>query len=176
MLDLSSRELDKQAERAVGELFLRFKLQSNLMAALRLEVVQEVLSIPADHLTPIPFMPECTFGLLNQRSRIIWAVDLPQIMGLSHIDRNRQQYNIAIIKTGNNTIATVVDEIKGVFRFPQELVQTNVESLPPNLVSYLQGCIVQEEEILMLLEPNSIINSPMLGVDLSLLARSASNY
>jgi positive phototaxis protein PixI len=181
-IDLPSLETTEPSERATGDLYLRLRLKGSggrngtgaIAAVLRLETVQEVLSVPVDRITPIPYMPECTFGLLNQRSRIIWVVDLSQMLELGTIDRNRQLYSIAIVRNGNSPLALVVEEIKSVFRFPSELMQSPVGTVEPGLVPYLQGCISYEEEMLWVLEPSSIINSPLLGSELSLSRHSVS--
>ncbi len=181
-IDLPSRKTTEQSDCATGDLFLRLQLKRAnarsgdrpISAALRLETVQEVLSIPADRITPIPYMPNFVFGLLNQRSRILWTIDLPQMLELKAIDRNCQLYSIAIVKSGNSPLALVVEEIKNVFRFPSELIQSPVETIEPGLVSYVQGCIPYEEEMLWVLEPSSIINSPLLGTELSLSRHSVS--
>jgi positive phototaxis protein PixI len=168
MTNLPYLETIGSEDRPTGELYLRLKLQNSIVAAIRLESVREVLSVPSEHITPIPFMPECTFGLIEKRSRIIWVVDLPQMLELKPLERNRRLYGLAIIKNGNSSLAVAVEAIESVFRFESESIVSPDDSLAPGLVPYVRGCITEAEKVIWVLEPNSIINSPLLGGDLSL--------
>jgi twitching motility protein PilI len=172
MTNLPSLETIESDDRPTGDLYLRLKLQDSIVAALRLETVREVLSVPADRITPIPFMLECIFGLIEKRSRIIWVVDLPQMLELKPLDRNRRLHSLAIIKNGNSSLAIAVEAIGNVFRFESEKIASPDDSLAPGLVPYVQGCIAEAEKVIWVLEPSSIINSPLLGAEL-ILSRNA---
>lgn len=164
---MTELDMRQNNDRTDGEQFLRLQLNDSAQALLRLGAVSEVLSVPIERITPIPYMPEFTLGLLNQRSRIIWVVDLPQMLDLKAFELNRQLLNVAIIKSGKSSLALVVDEIKNVARYPNEAIQSPVGEVKAGLVPYLQGRIIEAEEVLWVLEPSSIINSPLFGAELS---------
>ncbi|VEP18588.1 CheW protein [Hyella patelloides LEGE 07179] len=142
--------------------YLRLELGQNIAAALPMKNAQEVLSLKRDRVTPMPNMPDCVFGLLNQRSRIFWVVDLSQLLEMPPIDRSLQEYNLAIIRTQETALGVVVPVIKGVIRFSVEDIQSPVGNVAPGLVPYLQGCVLEASNVLLVLDAEAIINSPLL--------------
>ena len=159
--NLAVREADRQPS-SILRPYLRLELGNNIAAALPMNNAREVLSLKRDRITPIPNMPDCVFGLLNQRSRIFWVVDLSQLLEMPPIDRSFQEYNLAIIQTQESALGVIVPVIKGVNRFSIEDIQSPVGNVAPGLVPYLQGCVLEEHNILLVLDAEAIINSPVL--------------
>jgi positive phototaxis protein PixI len=127
---------------------------------------QEAIAIPASRVTPMPNMPACVLGLLNHKSRVIWVVNLPQMLGLESQSLNVQQYNLAIIRSGKTSLGLVVPAIQGVVRLDPEMVQSIEGEVRPELVPYLCGCFSQGQEMIWILDPGAIINSPILSPNL----------
>lgn len=142
--------------------YLKLELDRNTPAVLPMNNTQEVLRIKRDRITPIPNMPDCVFGLLNQRSRIFWIVDLAQLLDIQPLDRSFQEYNLVIIQTKETSLGLAVPSIKGVIRFSLEDIQSPVGNVDPGLVPYLQGCVLQEKSVLLVLDPETIVTSPIL--------------
>jgi positive phototaxis protein PixI len=158
---LSVKDLNPQSP-TIQQFYLRLELGQNTPAVLPMKYAQEVLSLKRDRITVIPNMPNCVFGLINQRSRIFWVVDLCELLELQPIDRNLQQYNLAIICTKEAALGVVVPVVKGVTRLAIEEIQSPIGNVSPGLVPYLQGCFLQEKNILLVLDAEAIINSPVL--------------
>ena len=143
----------------LGKPYLKLQLDNQTQIALAMAYTQEVLTIPLERVTPIPNMPSYVIGLLNQRSRIFWLIDVCQMWGWESPLGKRQQYNVAIIRVKNVALGLVIQEIKGVIRLPEEEIESPVGTISPELTPYLQGCILQPEGLLLIIDPNAIINS-----------------
>lgn len=158
---LSVKDIDARSVR-IQQPYLRLTIGRDTHAALPMKNALEVLRIKRDRITPIPNMADCVFGLLNQRSRIFWVVDLSQLLEMQPIERSFQEYNLAIIRTLDAALGVVVPVIKGVTRFSLEDIQSPVGNVAPGLVPYLQGCVLEESQILLVLDAEAIINAPIL--------------
>lgn len=149
-------------EQDLGNAYLKLQLDRQTVAALPMDYTQEVLVVSARRLTPIPNMPACVLGLLNQRSKIFWVVDLPQLLQLSVLDTYVQQYNIAIVRSREIPLGLAVQQVKGVMRFNADAIHSPVGTVPDNLIPYLQGCISQQTDSVLVLDPVAIVSSPIL--------------
>jgi twitching motility protein PilI len=165
-MNVSSFNLQtKQSQKAVGQAYLKFQLDPKTQAALSMDSAQEVLIVPASRLTYMPNTPSCVLGLLNQRSRVYWVVDLPQLLEMQPLPADSQQYNIAIVRVGNAVLALAVLNVKGVTRFLSEAIQSPIGTVAAGLTPYLRGLVPQEREILLVLEPEAILNSSLLNAN-----------
>jgi positive phototaxis protein PixI len=148
---------------SLDEPYLKVQLTPQTAAVLPMEQAQEAIAIPAERITPVPNMPECVLGLLNQRSRVFWAIDLPLMLGLSAQAMGGQQYNLVIVKSGDSPLGLVVPKVQGILRFNREDMYSPVGEAPSSLVSYLRGCFTQAEDTLWVLDPDAIIHSSTLS-------------
>jgi positive phototaxis protein PixI len=147
--------------RAIGDPYLKLQLTPQRAVVLPMEQAQEAIAVPANRVTPMPNMPACVLGLLNQKSRVIWVIDLAQLLGLQTQVLTLQQYNIAIIRIGKKPLGLVVPEINGIVRFASETLISPIGEVSPELTPYLRGCFSQGQEMLWALDPEAIINSPI---------------
>jgi twitching motility protein PilI len=106
-------------------------------------------------------MPECILGLINQRSQVIWVVDLAQMLGLEPINREEPNYQIAIARVENIPLGLVIRQVEEVMRLNPEEIDSSVKNVRPSLIPYLKGCVLQEQKILLVLNTKAIINSPI---------------
>lgn len=165
---MNASTLNSQAKRSQqdsGQAYLKLQLDSQTQAALAMDFAQEVLVVPAGRLTFMPNMPSCVLGLLNQRSRVFWTVDLPQLLEFQALPSDTQQYNIIIVRIGNLALALAVLTVKGVIRFGVEAIESPIGTVSSGLTPYLRGWIPQEKEILLVLDPQAILSSPVLNRD-----------
>jgi twitching motility protein PilI len=148
----------------MGDVYLKFQLNQQTGAALPVKHTQEALVIPGELVTPMPNMPSCILGLMNWRSQIIWAIDLPKMFNLESPD-NRQQYNIIVIRLDSLILGLVVQEITGTIKFLAEDIRSPLGQVNPSLTPYLSGCFIHKEEMLLVLDTSSIVNSSALCRD-----------
>lgn len=156
--------LDRQVlqQKTVGDLYLKVLLKSDQAAVLPMGQAQEAIALPTRRVTPMPNMPACILGLLNHKSRVFWVVDLPLLLGLSAGVLNTQQYNIVIIRSGKTPLGLAVPEIQGVVRLASNAIQPAVGEIVPELAPYLQGCLMQSQEMLWVLDAKAIVHAPLL--------------
>ncbi|NEP12008.1 MAG: purine-binding chemotaxis protein CheW [Symploca sp. SIO1A3] len=142
-----------------GDTYLKFQLTQQTPAVLSMTQAQEVIVLAPSRLTPMPNMPAYVMGLLNRRSRVLWVIDLPRMLGLSRVETNIQQYNIVIIRNELATLGLIVAAVEGVIRLKSECIQSPLEQVSSTIVPYLRGCILQKEEILLLLDAEEIMRN-----------------
>ena len=137
--------------------YLRLHLTATTQGVIPTNQLQEVVIIESDRLTPIPNMPHWIMGLLNQRSRIFWVIDLPHFLGLAPIHSEGDNYNLAIVRIEEKAVGLRLDTVEGIIRFAPENIQSPVGVVPSALEPYLSGCILYAEEILLVLEAAAIV-------------------
>lgn len=154
-----STDILKQEKKDLGLPYLKLQINAETQIALPMEHTQEVLTVDVGRITPIPNMAKNIIGLINQRNKVFWVADLSLMLGLSSVTQEKQQYNVAIIRVENVPLGLVIEEIKGVIRIPENMIQSPVGVVSPHLTSYLRGCFMSTEGMLLILDPNSIINN-----------------
>jgi twitching motility protein PilI len=145
--------------------YLKFQLNQQTGAVLSISHTQEAIVIPVTSVTAIPNMPPCILGLMNWRSHIIWVVDLPKMFNLECLDHRLYQYNIIVIQIESMILGLVVQEIKGTTKFIVDDVRSPIGQVASSLVPYLCGCVVQQEQILLVLDAVHILRSGILGIN-----------
>ncbi|MBW4663280.1 MAG: chemotaxis protein CheW [Chroococcus sp. CMT-3BRIN-NPC107] len=141
--------------------YLSFYLNDETRALLLMKYAQEIIVVPQSRLTPMPNMPECVLGLLNRRSRVLWVVNLAQLLHLPAPDSIAQQYQIVIMQVEQVKLGLVVQSVKGVTHFSSKSNQEPTELLS-YLAPYANGCMTQGDENLIVLEAKEIAYSPNL--------------
>lgn len=142
-----------------GETYLKFRLNQQTPALLAMSQAQEVIFLPPNRLTSMPNMPPFVLGLMNRRSRVIWVINLAQMLGLNETLNTVQQYNVVIIRHGSVSLGLVVETVEGVIRLTQEQIQSAQGQISSALVPYLRGCTWSETEILLVLDAPGIIRN-----------------
>ncbi len=150
---------------SLGDAYLRFQLDAQTPAAILMEQVQDVLVVPAPRVTPMPNMPLCVLGLLNRRSRVLWVIDLSQLLKAQPLDTNRQRYNLIIARVGQVPLGLVVQEIQGIVRFGAEAIRSPVGTVSFELTPYLRGCVPQQTETLWILDVRALVQASRLQGD-----------
>ena len=142
-----------------GDTYLRLEVDQQTWAALPMKHAQEVIVVPVGRLTPIPNMLDCILGLLKQRSRVFWTIDLAQMLQLEPISLDVQYYNIAIVRVDNISLGLAVRKIQGVIRLTEDSIQSPIGTVSAGITPYLKGCTFLQREVLLILDAEAIINS-----------------
>ncbi|MDF5736518.1 MULTISPECIES: chemotaxis protein CheW [unclassified Nostoc] len=145
--------------------YLKFQLNQQTTAVLSMRHTQEAIIVPVESITSMPNMSPCILGLMNWRSRIIWVVDLPRMLNLESLDYRLRQYNTIVIRVKSLVLGLVVQEIKGTTKFVADSIHSPIGQVASSLVPYLCGCVVQQEEILLVLDAETIVQSSILRSD-----------
>lgn len=155
------KALATQALTPLTHSYLRFSLGSQ-SALLPTRQVQEAVATPAARITPMPNMPPALLGLINRRSRVLWVVDLALLLGLPTAYPNSQQYNLVLMQMGAVVLGLRVTQIDGILSLAPQHLQPAPTHVPPSLVPFLQGCVLQDGEIMLCLDGESLLRAPAL--------------
>ncbi|BAZ28807.1 putative CheW protein [Cylindrospermum sp. NIES-4074] len=153
---------DQPAQNNLGDGYLKFYLNHQTAAVLSIKHSQEAIIVPVESVTSMPNMPACILGLMNWRSRIIWVIDLPRMLNLESLDNRLRQYNVIVIRVESQVLGLVVQDIKGTTKFMADDVCSPIGQVTSSLVPYLRGCVVQKQEILLVLDAEAIVQSSVL--------------
>ncbi|MBD3881034.1 purine-binding chemotaxis protein CheW [Phormidium tenue FACHB-886] len=148
-----------------GETYLKFHLSRQIPAVLSMRYIQEAMILPSRRLTPMPNVPAPMMGLMNRRSRVIWVVDLAQLLGLAVFDAaSSQQYTLILIQVGSVPLGLAVYQVEGIMRLEADTIQSPVGQVSTTLLPYLRGCVLQQQtkEVLLVLDAEAIAQSPVL--------------
>ncbi len=159
-MNASNIKLLTQPQTNLGEGYLQFKLDRSTTAVLQINFTEEVVVLPLGAITSIPNTSELILGLMNWRNRIIWVVDLPKILGLESQPQMRQ-CNIIVVRNEAETIGLMVPEIKGTVRFNSGTIQS-AQNQASDIIPYLNGCIVEEDELNLVLNIQAILKSSFI--------------
>jgi positive phototaxis protein PixI len=128
--------------------FLQFQLQANLLAAIEIDLVTELVNIPSDRIVPMPHLPPAVMGVYNWRGEILWIVDLGRLLGAKNsASRDRSLQPTMILTSGaidqdrqSTTVGLVVDEIAEIEWLDLDLIQSPVpKNIHPEFVNWSSG-------------------------------------
>jgi positive phototaxis protein PixI len=158
--------LDRQNRQ---EIYLHLQLTAEIPAVIPLRTegyregndrayqVREVLTLALDRLTPLPDRPHWVMGLLNQRSRIFWVLDLADFLGLSPLENDLSNPVCVLLQVRGRSIGFGARQIKGVLRLNRDRVESLVGKVSPTLEPYLRGSIGYDNENLFVIEPLALV-------------------
>lgn len=152
----------KTNKKNLGDAYLKFQFGKHSPAVLSMSQAQEVFILPVGRLTAMPNMPSYVMGLLNRRSKVLWVIDLAKMLDLPGIETNVQHYNSVIINSGSVSLGVIVQAVEGVVRLTPESIQPPLGQVSSGLVPYLRGCVLLDTEILLVLDAETIMRSPLL--------------
>jgi positive phototaxis protein PixI len=133
---------------SIQQQFLQFQLQANLMAAIELDLVTELVNIPSDRIVPMPHLPPAVMGVYNWRGEILWIVDLGKLLGTKNATRRERSLQPTIILTSGaitedrqpRIIGLVVDEIAEIEWLDLDLIRSPVPiDIHPEFANWASG-------------------------------------
>lgn len=159
--------LTQEPQQLSGEPYLHLRLTSQVQAMLPMKQAVEALVIPSERVNPMPNMPVWVMGLLNQRTRIFWVLDLPLFLGLLPVAPVAQGYCIVILREHHRTVAIAVPEVSGITRVDPAMIESPNETVNATLAPYLRGYLPPlvtapsplTDEQIWVIEPSAILQS-----------------
>lgn len=144
--------------------YLKFAIDPHTIGLLESEFAQEVLTIKASHVMPVPNKPSCILGILSRHRRVYWAIDLAMLLGLQPLNQNIKLYEVILTSVQELAIALIVPSITGVVHLPSNHFEHDIFSMPTTLKPYLKGYIHgnEGEGFSYLLQAESILKSTIL--------------
>ncbi len=145
------------------ESYLKIQLDSQHQALFPMEYAQEVLVINSQRVTSIPNIPAHVIGLVNQRNRIHWLIDLSILLDLDFQARKLREYNVALIEFQNIAVGLVVQQIKGVVKITRDDIRSPREEISSPILPYLKGCVFKNDKSIYVLDPSALVESKLFN-------------
>jgi positive phototaxis protein PixI len=141
---------------------LKFSIDPQTIGLLESEFTQEVLTIRASLIMPVPNKPSCILGILSRRRRVYWAIDLAMLLGLQPLDQNIRLYEVILISVQQLSLALIVPKVLGVVNILNDTIDQSISAAPATLRPYLKGFINDKGEFSYLLKAENIVQSTIL--------------
>lgn len=151
-----------RSKKGLGDPYLKIQLDGQTSAIFNMQHVQEVVMLPVRRLTPMPNLPACLLGLTNRRSRILWIVDLARMLEIAVLPAATQQHSVVIVQVGAMPLGLAVRQVEGIVWVQSSMIQSPPGQISAPLVPYLQGCVLQQREISLVLDVEAIAQSSQL--------------
>lgn len=117
--------------------------------------VQEVIQF--QEMTPVPLAPSVVSGMINLRGQIVTAIDLRRRMGLEDRSDGQLPLNV-IVRTGEEAVSLLVDEIGDVIEVGEEVRETPPETLGGDARRMIQGVYKLPDRLLLTLNIDRIVD------------------
>lgn len=154
-------EQDKKTTASLNT-YLKFAINPHTIGLLESEFTQEVITIRATDINPIPNKPSCILGILSRRRQVYWAIDLAMLLGLQRLDQHIGLYEVIIVRVQERALALVVPTIFGVVNIPSDRHESDSALIPATLKPYLSGYVNEGGKITYLFRADSILRSAIL--------------
>ncbi|MGK7932521.1 MAG: chemotaxis protein CheW [Microcystaceae cyanobacterium] len=139
--------------------YLNLQLTSQTEILLPMTQTQEVVEVNLNKLTPIPNMPPFVLGLLNQRSQVIWTIDLAAFFNFSPLNLEQNHYTVTIIRVGKAALGLMTEKMNGIIHSFSDNIHSPVGAVEPSIIPYLRGCLFHPPDALFLvLDPHAILS------------------
>ncbi|NET51214.1 MAG: chemotaxis protein CheW, partial [Merismopedia sp. SIO2A8] len=111
--------------------------------------------------TVSPYM----LGLINRRGKVMWVLDLSQMLGLKCMEFIPRNYSALVIKVGTFLSALAVHQIDGISRIDKNTIGMVPNYISATLVPYLEGCVLQDKSVSLVLDIEAIAHSSLLQLN-----------
>lgn len=148
-----SRSVAAAATHADEQVFVTIYVAKQLFG-IPVERVQDIL-IP-EKIAHIPLAPTEIAGAINLRGRIVTVVDVRQCLGLKPPPEGTTPMCVTV-EQGAELYSLKVDSVGAVITMPTERIERNPTTLDQRWRSISVGVIQLEEELLILLDIDSLL-------------------
>lgn len=156
--------LDSIRPQADEQKFLRFGLQAENTALLKVADTAAVFRVTQAEILPVPQMPSCVLGIYNWRSEMLWTIDLAHLLGLPRLfDANNAVANamVVVVEVDSQSLGLVVEEVIDIEWYnPAEIQTPSAKLFTAEFLPFMQGYIGASGSIV--LDPVAIAQSPLL--------------
>jgi len=148
-------------DRQQGDAYLRLMVRDRLTALVPVTEAQQVMVVAPRQLTVMPNLPSLVMGLLNYRNRVVWVIDLGQLLGLEPLSSDCPYYTVALLQAAEKRLGIAVSDVRGILRLGADSIQSPVGTVNAALVPYLKGCCLVNAEMLLVLDAHAIATAPL---------------
>ena len=129
------------------------------------EPINQVLEVgEAQHITPVPNVPDWVMGVTNLRGDIISVVDCGAFLNL-HDKITLEMSSMCVVRNQKRNLTTslMVDRIEGMLNLADDLIVLPEASLGDRLIPYLQGVYDHDGQLLNVLNLEGLLSSMELS-------------
>lgn len=120
--------------------------------------VQEVLRF--EEMTPVPLAPPEIRGLINLRGQVVTAVDLRQCLGLPPRAAGAAEPMNVIVRTADDTVSLLVDEIGDVIEPSADALEAPPETLRGPIREVVGGVYKLDGRLLLVMDAARALSLP----------------
>lgn len=124
--------------------------------------VREVLRYT--EITPVPGAPIFVLGIINLRGNVVTVVDTRERFGLSQGEITEHS-RIVIIEVASQVVGLLVDSVAEVVYLSHSEIESTPNVGNDDSAKYIQGVCNKKDELLILVELESMIDSGHFGGD-----------
>ena len=159
--------------------YFHIQLQPNTELLIPLEHTGGAISLPAEQICPIPGIPPAVLGVVNQRGKLLWVIQLSSLLGLGQSDTSlRAQYNLTLLvlsatsrTTGeqeSRMVGCVVSTLKEIIFLDSKQFKP-VPAKSPIFDSFLSGMAQIDRSLVSVLNVNAVFTA-LSNLDTSLIS------
>jgi twitching motility protein PilI len=146
-------------------------LRQSVGVVLPLNSTAEVISVTLGEICLIPGIPPAVLGVVNQRGRLLWVVELSDLLGLAPCPKRLQsQDNLTLVvltaSLANSTVGQesrqlgcVVSSLKGIVSLDPAKFKPVSARLSPTLGSFLSGVAEIEQLPVAILNTDAVLTA-----------------
>ena len=159
--------------------YFHIQLQPNTELLIPLEHTGGAIALPDEQICPIPGIPPAVLGVVNQRGKLLWVIQLSSLLGLGQSDTSlRAQYNLTLLvlsatsrTTGeqeSRMVGCVVSTLKEIIFLDSKQFKP-VPAKSPIFDSFLSGMVQIERSLVSVLNVNAVFTA-LSNLDTSLVS------
>ena len=159
--------------------YFHIQLQANTELLIPLEHTGGAIALPVEQICPIPGIPPAVLGVVNQRGKLLWVIQLSSLLGLGQSDTSlRAQYNLTLLvlsatsrTTGeqeSRMVGCVVSTLKEIIFLDSKQFKP-VPAKSPIFDSFLSGMAQIDRSLVSVLNVNAVFTA-LSNLDTSLVS------
>ena len=159
--------------------YFHIQLQPNTELLIPLEHTGGAIALPVEQICPIPGIPPAVLGVVNQRGKLLWVIQLSSLLGLGQSDTSlRAQYNLTLLvlsatsrTTGeqeSRMVGCVVSTLKEIIFLDSKQFKP-VAAKSPIFGSFLSGMAQIDRSLVSVLNVNAVFTA-LSNLDTSLIS------
>jgi len=150
--------------------YFHVQLRQGMEVVLPLDSAVEVITLNQKEICPIPGVSPALLGVVNQRGKLLWVLQLSDFLGLAKSPKQRLQDNLILLvvttESANSSaigrecqLACVVSALKGIVTLNSIKFKPVSARLAPNLGSFLSGVTEIEQSLVGVLNVNTVLSA-----------------
>lgn len=143
--------------------YFHVQLRQAMEVVLPLDSAVEVMTLNQKEICPIPGVSPALLGVVNQRGKLLWVLQLSDFLGLAKSPKQVQlqdNLTLLVVTSGREyQLACVVSALKGIVTLNSTKFKPVSARLAPTLGSFLSGVIEIEQSVVGVLNVNTVLSA-----------------